>query len=60
MPISPELEERVSVAWGPTSFPRSAFTASTALKNKANPASQASTPGEACDGEKANDFNGVE
>jgi putative DNA primase/helicase len=37
-----------------------ASTASTALKNKANPVSPASTAGEACDGEKAKDFNGVE
>ena len=37
-----------------------ASTASTTLKNKANPASQASTAGEAYDGEKAKDFNGVE
>ena len=58
MPISPELEERMPRGTPP--FPRLASTASTTLKNKANPASQASTAGEACDGEKPKDFNGVE
>jgi hypothetical protein len=59
MPISPELEERIA-AWYDSIPEAIASTASTTLKNKANPASQASTAGEACDGEKAKDFNGVE
>ena len=59
MPISPELEERIA-AWYDSIPEAIASTASTTLKYKANPASQASTAGEAWDGEKAKDFNGVE
>jgi hypothetical protein len=58
MPVSSELEERIATWYD--SIPEASLHRPTTLKNKANPASQASPAGEACDGEKAKDFNGVE
>ena len=59
MPSVPSWKNAIA-AWSDSIPEAIASTASTTLKYKANPASQPSTAGEACDGEKAKDFNGVE